>query len=61
MNTPNEIDIFIIDDNKIFSMALMAFIQNAFNDRKIKISVFETGEKCMEIFDNIKPELVVLD
>lgn len=42
-------------------MALKASIENAFMDMSIDISAFETGEKCMETFMEVKPELVILD
>ena len=40
-------NIFIVDDNKIFALALKAYIENAFENSLITIYLFETGEKCL--------------
>jgi serine phosphatase RsbU (regulator of sigma subunit) len=61
VNTKKQIDIFIVDDNKIFTMAFKGAIEIAFEDREIKIHAFETGERCMESFMQVLPELVILD
>lgn len=55
------INIYIVEDNKVFMLALKADIENAFANMPIKISSFETGEKCMEKFKEEKPQVVVLD
>ncbi len=57
----NKINIFIVDDNKVFSMALKADIEDAFADLVIEIFTFETGEKCKRRFMQVMPELVILD
>jgi serine phosphatase RsbU (regulator of sigma subunit) len=56
-----QIDIFIVDDNKVFGIALKGAIEVAFADREIKIHAFETGECCMKCFTQVLPELVILD
>lgn len=61
MNIKKQINIFIVDDNKIFSLALKAAIEIAFENLKIEIHSFETGEKCMEEFMEVVPDLVILD
>lgn len=61
MNTDKPINIFIVDDNKVFSLALKADIETTFTKTPIKIHSFETGEKCMEKFMKVVPELVILD
>ncbi len=61
MNTKDPINIFIVDDNKVFTLALKADIENAFKDISVKIDSFETGEKCMERFTAEKPHVVILD
>ena len=61
MNTKKRINIFIVDDNNIFSVALKAYIENTFDEMVTNIYLFETGEKCMENFMEIMPELVILD
>jgi DNA-binding NarL/FixJ family response regulator len=55
------INIFIVDDNQLFAMALKADIETAFNTKPIKISLFEIGEKCMDRFKRAIPEIVILD
>ena len=61
MNIRDQINIFIVDDNKIFTLALKADIENAFLDMPVEVQIFETGEKCMEIFKDEKPQVVILD
>ena len=61
MNTKNKINIFIVDDNKVFSLALKVDIETTFPKMLIKIHLFETGEKCMERFMQVMPEVVILD
>ncbi len=54
-------NVFIVDDNKIFALALKAYIENAFENSFFSIYLFETGEKCLEKMMLLKPELVILD
>ena len=61
MSMKKLINIFIVDDNKVFTLALKADIENAFEEVTMKIHTFETGEKCMEAFKEIVPDLVILD
>lgn len=56
-----QINIFIVDDNKVFSLALKADIENIFSKMLIKVYLFETGEKCMRRFLQVMPEFVILD
>jgi len=60
MNSIKNINIFIVDDNKFLSLALKLSIESAFENRKIEIFLFETGESCMKRFMELNPELVVL-
>lgn len=53
--------IFIVEDNKLFSMALKAEIENAFSKKSIKIESFETGETCMLKFKEETPQIVITD
>ena len=55
------INIFIVEDNNIFIQALKAEIEATFSNMYIKIYFFETGEKCMNRFLQVMPELVILD
>ncbi len=61
MSTKKEVDIFIVDDNRIFALALKGAIEAAFENRFVKIHLFGTGEACLEKVNEIAPELVVLD
>ena len=61
MSKSNQINIFIVEDNNVFRMALKADIENTFTKKNIKIHLFETGEACKEIFKEVKPEVVILD
>jgi DNA-binding NtrC family response regulator len=56
-----QINIFIIDDNRVFSMALKANIELTFGKMDVKIHLYEIGEKCKTMFKLILPELVILD
>jgi DNA-binding NtrC family response regulator len=57
----NPINIFIVDDNKVFTLALEASIEGAFKEFTIHIQSFETGEACMKKFKLERPEIVILD
>ena len=61
MDTKKLINIFIVEDNNLFTQALKADIETVFKNRPIRIYSFETGEKCMEKFKQVMPELVILD
>lgn len=57
----NTTDIFLVEDDKIFLLALKGDIENSFNDRKIKFHTFSSGETCMLKFSQIMPQVVILD
>ncbi len=61
MNTEKQVNIFIVDDNKIFLLALKADIETTFRNKRIKIQSFETGEACMRKFEEEKAQVVILD
>jgi len=61
MSSKNKITIFIVDDDKVFRLALTENIKSAFKKASIAIHSFETGEKCMEAFKAEQPEIVILD
>jgi serine phosphatase RsbU (regulator of sigma subunit) len=61
VNTQEHINIFIVDDNTIFSLTLKGAIEIAFKGAFIKVHSFETGENCLKEFARVKPELVILD
>jgi DNA-binding NtrC family response regulator len=54
-------NIFIVDDDKAFTLALKADIETIFAKKSVKIHSFETGEACMEKFNQEKPQVVILD
>jgi len=61
MNDKNKINIFIVEDNKVFALALKADLENAFENMPIQIHLFETGETCMQKFNEENPQIVILD
>lgn len=61
MKPQNKINIFIVDDNKVFTLALKTDIATLLGDLPIKIHSFETGEDCMKKFREEKPVVVILD
>jgi len=61
MNPKNQINIFVVEDNKLFSHALKTDIENSFPNKGLKIFSFETGETFMNKFREEKPEVVILD
>ncbi|MDP2387800.1 MAG: SpoIIE family protein phosphatase [Bacteroidota bacterium] len=61
MNIKKAINIFIVEDNNFFSLALKMSIENAFENKQVQVFLFETGEACMERFIVLNPELVILD
>lgn len=61
MSIKNQINVFVVDDNKVFALTLKSYIETAFENVFLKVYFFETGEKCMEGFIKVIPELVILD
>jgi DNA-binding NarL/FixJ family response regulator len=61
MNTKNKINIFIVEDNEVFALALKANIETAFPNKPIMVHIFESGETCIEKFKKEKPQVVILD
>lgn len=61
MSKKEKTTIFIVDDNKVFTLALKADIETTFAKKSVKIHSFETGEACMETFNGAKPQIVILD
>jgi two-component system OmpR family response regulator len=61
MNKTTPINVFLVEDNQVFTVALKAEIETAFPNKPIKINSFETGEECMLKFREIKPDVVVID
>lgn len=61
MNKSYKTTVFIVEDNKVFSMALQSDIESAFSKRNIKIQAFETGETCMLKFKEEMPQIVITD
>lgn len=61
MYIKNQINIFIVEDNKVFMLTLKADIESTFIEMPICIHTFENGEECIENFNEIKPQIVILD
>lgn len=57
----NKINLFIVEDDKVFAMTLKADIENTFKNIPIKIHLFSSGEISMEKFMQIMPQVVILD
>jgi len=61
MNTNTSVKIFIVEDNKAFSLLLKSDIETTFRDKLLQIQLFETGEACMQKFIEEKPHIIILD
>lgn len=61
MNAKDPINIFVVDDNKVFALALKAEIETTFAEMPVTVHVFVTGETCMMQFNEVKPQVVILD
>ncbi len=61
MKTKKQIRIFIVEDNKVFAQVMKVDIESAFVTIPLEIHLFENGEKCMEKFKEVKPQVVILD
>jgi DNA-binding NtrC family response regulator len=61
MSKNDRINIFVVEDNKVFSLALKADIESTFGKKPIHVHSFETGESCMAEFKLDNPDIVILD
>ncbi len=61
MRTQRRIDVVIIEDNKLFKLALKSHLEFAFIDRKIKVHIFGAGENSQERIKRDLTEIVILD
>lgn len=61
MGEKKRIDMVIIDDNKLFKLAVKANLEQQFSDKNIKIHVFDIGEKSIERIKRDLPEIIILD
>ena len=57
----NQMDVFIVEDNAVFSLALKGELENSLPGHSLRIQTFETGEACKKKFIELKPEVVILD
>ncbi len=60
MHNEERLTIFIIEDNKMFSLLLETELKKVLDGRDHNIHVFENGELC-RLFLHIKPQLVFVD
>ena len=58
MKTQN-LNLFIVDDNRLMAGGLKKYINNFFGNR-VNVSTFYTGDSCLQKFDE-KVDVVVLD
>lgn len=61
MEMNNQLNIFIVDDDKMFARALKEDIETAFGGKKVKVKTFETGETFFQTLNGEKPEVLILD
>ena len=61
MKSNKNTTIFIVEDNKVFSLALVAEIESAFSNKSIRIESFETGETCIMKLKTEVPQIVITD
>jgi two-component system OmpR family response regulator len=57
----NKINIFLVEDDKMFLLALKEDIEANFKKKNIKVHSFYTGEACMLKFVQVMPQIVILD
>ena len=60
MEAKEHMNIFIIDDNKMFALLLKTELENSFSERNFVISTFESGEACENML-HLEPDLVLVD
>jgi DNA-binding NarL/FixJ family response regulator len=61
MKTSAPLNIYIVDDDKMYSNFLQRQIESVFINKNIHISTFETGELCLEKIKIEKPRLIFMD
>lgn len=61
MYNDNPVSIFIVEDNKLFALALKIDIETVFAYIPLNIQLFETGETCMDKFKEKNAQVVILD
>ena len=61
MKTKNPINIFIVEDNEVFTLALKANIETSFTNQPVNLQLYETGEACIQKLKEEKPQVVILD
>ncbi len=61
MSDKKAITIFIVEDNKLFTLALKTDIENTFSKMAIEIYSFETSQRCKEKIKEFTPQIVITD
>ncbi len=61
MKKEKSITLFIVDDNKIISLALENMFKETFDEYETSISRFETGEECLSRLNDVIPDVIILD
>lgn len=54
-----EINLFIVDDDKLLATSLKYYLQNKFGD-ELRITIFNDGDSCLEKIDRLT-HIVILD
>ena len=58
MNTKNQINVFIVEDNDVFAKSLQGFLITHFPN--IKIRIFPVGETCLTKL-HLNPNIIIMD
>ena len=61
MKKEKSINLFIVDDNKIISMALESMIKEMLTNYTISVYKLETGEECLSKMSVLTPDIIILD
>ncbi len=61
MNFQHQNHIFIVDNNKVFTLALKAIIETKFTRHQPIIHLFNSDEHCLQNINLIYPDIIILD
>jgi len=56
-----EVNVFIVDDDKLFTESLVQELVEDLKDKSVKVHLFETGEDCLRKLEELKPKVIILD
>lgn len=61
MKKTSKTNIFVIEDNELFNLALRTEIESVFQKKNMEVFSFGTGELAKKRFRTIKPQIIILD